>query len=165
MKTAARVALLLGGAALGFWLWIVLFPSPQKLVLKRISSLAATANVNAADGNFTRANKVSSLISYFSTDAEISFDVPGAGARTLTGRDEIREAAAGGYINLASLKVRFEDVVARIGPDKQTAVVTCTANVRANDSQDTGIQELRFQFRKIDGDWLIVRVETVKTLQ
>jgi hypothetical protein len=37
--------------------------------------------------------------------------------------------------------------------------------VTVGDSKDFGIQELRFQFRKLDGDWLITRAETVKTLQ
>jgi hypothetical protein len=43
--------------------------------------------------------------------------------------------------------------------------VSCTARVNANNSQDFGVQELRFQLRKIEGDWLITRAETVKTLQ
>ena len=69
--------LLAVAAALGFWLWTVLFPSPEKIVLKKISSLAATATVSASDGNITRATKVSNLIGYFSTDAEITVDMPG----------------------------------------------------------------------------------------
>lgn len=165
MRTALRVVALAALAGLGFWLWTVLFPSPQKLVLRRISKLAATVTVTQGDGTFTRASKVSNLIGYFATDAEISWDGAGTGAHTLSGRDEIREAAAGGMAHLTSLKVRFQDATARISPDQQTAEVSCTANVRANDSQDFGVQEFRFQLRKIDGDWLITRAETVKTLQ
>jgi hypothetical protein len=52
-----------------------------------------------------------------------------------------------------------------VAPDKQSAEVTCTAQVNAGDSKDIGIQELRFQLKKIDGDFLITRAETVKTLQ
>jgi len=85
--------------------------------------------------------------------------------RSLSGRDEIRETAAGGFANVKSLAVRFQDATARVGPDQQHAVVSCTVRVSAGDSQDFGIQELRLQFQKVDGDWLITRVETVKTLQ
>ena len=165
MKIAFRLVLVAAAAGLGFWLWTVLFPSPEKIVLKKISSLAATATVSAGDGNLTRAAKVSNLIGYFSADAEISYDVPDAGARTLTGRDEIREAAAAGFTQLSSIKVQFFDAAAQVSPDKQSAVVTCTARVSTGDRKDFGIQELRFQFKKIDGDWLITRATTVQTLQ
>ena len=35
MKTALRIFLLAGAAGLGFWLWMTLFPSPEKIVLKK----------------------------------------------------------------------------------------------------------------------------------
>lgn len=165
MKIALRVVLPVILGALGFWLWTVLFPSPQKIVLKRIASLAATATVSASDGTITRAAKVSSLIGYFSTDAEIHIDVQGVATHTISGRDEIREAAAGGFTHVNSLKVEFDDATARVAPDKQGAEVSCTMRVSARNEKDFGIQELHFQFKKIDGDWLITQIETVKTLQ
>jgi len=165
MKIASCVVLLgiLGG--LVFWLWTILFPNPEKVVLGRMSSLAAMATVSAGDGAITRATKASNFIGYFSTDAVINYDVPGLGARALTGRDEIRETAAGGFASVTSLKVQFQDATARVNPDQQSAEVSCTVRVSTGDSKDFGIQELRFQLRKIDGDWLITRAETVKTLQ
>ena len=165
MKIAWRLALLAAAAGLGCWLWTVFFPSPEKIVLKKIASLAATATVSSADGNATRAMKVSNLISYFSSDVEISYDISGVGAHTMSGRDEIRETAAGAFTQLTSVSVQFFDAAARVGADKQTAEVTCTARVSVGDGKDFGIQELHFQFRKIDGDWRIIRAETVKTLQ
>jgi len=165
VKIAARLVLLAVLGGLGLWLWSVLFPSPEKIILKKISSLAATANISAADGTITRAAKASNVVNAFATDAEIVFDVTGVGARTLSGRDEIREAAMGGFASVPSLKVQFLDATAKVSVDKQTAEVTCTAQVSAGDNKDFGIQELRFQFKKIDGDWLITRAETVKTLQ
>jgi hypothetical protein len=165
MKIAFRLVLLAVFGGLGFWLWTVFFPSPEKVVLKKISALAATANIASADGTITRAAKASNLVSQFSNDAEIVFDVAGVGTRTLSGRDEIRETAMGGFANLPSLKVQFMDAVAHVGADKQTAEVTCTAQVSAGDNRDFGISEVHFRFKKIDGDWLITRAETVKTLQ
>jgi hypothetical protein len=108
---------------------------------------------------------VSNLISYFSTDAQIVVNIPGAATGTLNGRDEIREAAAGGYIHIAALNVQFLDATAKVGADKQSAEVRCTARVTTGDSKDFSVQEMRFQFQKIDGDWRITRAETVKTLQ
>jgi hypothetical protein len=165
MKIAIRAILIAALGAAAFWLWTVLFPSPEKVVLGRIASLAGTASVDAGAGAITRAAKVSIFIGYFSTNAEIIYDIPGVGARTLSGRDEIREVAAGGFANVKSLKVQFDDATARVSADKQSADVSCTVRVTAGDSKDFGIQELRFHFQKTDGDWRITRVETVKTLQ
>jgi hypothetical protein len=165
MKMALRLGLLAAAAGLGFWLWTVLFPSPEKVVLKLISNLAATATVNAGDGNVTRAGKVSSFIGYFSADAQVSYDLSGLGAHTLSGRDEIREAAAGAFTQLTAINVQFFDAAAQVGPDRQSAEVTCTARVSVGDGKDFGVQELHFQLKKIEGDWRITRAETVKTLQ
>lgn len=165
MKIALRVAVLAVLAGLGCWLWTVFFPSPQRIVLKKIAGLAQTATVATSDGNLTRAAKATSIVGLFANDAEIVLDVPGFAARTLNGRDEIREATMGGLASLSSLKVQFFDATASVGADKQSAQVACTARVTPDDSKDIGIQELRFSFKKIDGDWLITRVQTVQTLQ
>lgn len=165
MKIAVRLLLLAALAGLGFWLSTILFPSPEKIVLKKMSNLAAIATVKAGDGNITRATKVSNLIGYFSTDAEIIFDISGVGTRTLSGRDEIRETAAGAFTQLTSMNVLIFDATAKVAADQQSAVVTCTARVNVGDGKDFGIQELRVEFKKIDREWLITRAETVKTLQ
>ena len=57
MKITIRLvpfAALIGG---GIWLWTVLFPSPEKIVLKKIAGLAAAANFDGGAGNITRAGK------------------------------------------------------------------------------------------------------------
>ncbi len=164
MKIFSRLVLLAVAVALGFGVWAVLFPSPEKAVLKKISGLATTATISASDGNLTRAAKVSNLISYFTPDAEISFEVTDYHARTLSGREEIREAAVAGFTGLTSLKVQFLDATARIAAYQLTADVSCTARVTAGNSKEFGVQELHIQLKKIAGDWLIARVETVKTL-
>ena len=53
---------------------------------------------------------------------------------------------------------------AKVGADKLSAEVSCTLRVTVGNEKDFGVQEMRFQFKKIDGEWLITRVETVKTL-
>lgn len=165
MKIVFRLVLLALAAGIGFWLWTILFPSPEKQVLKKISNLAETATFSAEAGNITRASKVSSLIGFFSADAQIVLDIPGVGHGTLNSRDEIRETAAGGFTRLKSLTVKFLDATPKISADKQSAEVNCTAEVRMDGSAELGVQELLFYFKKVDGEWRINRVESVKTLQ
>jgi hypothetical protein len=164
MKTAVRLVLFAALAALGFWLWMVMFPTAEKVILKRMASLASTATFNASDSNINRASKAASLVAYFSEQAEIIIDVPGWGSRTLGNKDEIREAAYGGFAALPGLKVSFLDTTVRVGADKATAEVSCTARIFVGNDKDYGVQEIHFKLKKTDGNWLITRVETVKTL-
>ena len=164
MKTAFRLVLLAAVCGLGFWLWTVLFPGPEKIVLKKIGGLAATATVNANDSNLARAGKAVRLAGFFATDAQIVINIPDLASHNVSGRDEIKERAMAGFASIPSLKVQFFDATATVGPDKQTADVSCTVRISTSNSKDFGVQELHFQFKKIDGNWLISRVETVKTL-
>ncbi len=164
MKNTIRLALLAAVAVSGFWLWTVIFPSPEKVVRQIIASVATTATVRAGDSNITRAAKATNLTVFFADDAQVILEVAGQASHTLSGRDEIRETALGGFASLTSLKVQFLDVTVRIGADKQTAEVSCTARVSAGDNKDFGVQEMHFQMKKTDGTWRITRAETVKTL-
>ena len=164
MKIIFRLGLLAGVVALGFWLWTVCFPGPEKLIFKKIAGLAATATFNAGDSPLTRAGKAATLVGDFSADAQINFEALGQGVRSLSGRDEIREVAYAGFSSLPGLKVQFLDVTVHLGADQLTAEVRCTARVVVGDSKDYGVQEMRFQLKKTDGAWVISRAETVKTL-
>jgi len=164
MKTVFRLVLLAALAAGGFWLWTVLFPSPEKVILRKIAHLATTATFRANDNNLTRAGKAMKLASFFAPAGQITFDATGYPARTLSGRDEIKEAALAGFTGLTQLKVQFLDATVRLGADRQTAEVSCTARVDADDSKDYGVQEIRFHLKKVDGDWLITLAATEKTL-
>lgn len=164
MKIIVRIILLGVVGGLGFWLWTVLFPSPEKIVLKKIAALAATATISGNDSNLARAGKAVKAASFFATNAEIVVHIPDLANRTVSGREEIKESAMAGFARISSLKVQFFDATAAIGSNKQTAEVSCTAKISTANHKDYVVQELRFEFKKIDGDWLIVRVETVQTL-
>ncbi|MDR3456993.1 MAG: hypothetical protein P4N60_06070 [Verrucomicrobiae bacterium] len=165
MKIVVRLFLLAAAVALGWWLWTACFPSPEKVVLKRLQSLAGLLTFKSDISNIGRASRASDFIGFFSVDTEVVVDVPELGVHTLTGRDEVREAANGGFATLPSLAVTFLDATARIGPDKQTAEVSCTLRATVGNEKDFGVQEMRFKLKKIEGTWQITRAETVKTLR
>ncbi|HTB82410.1 MAG TPA: hypothetical protein VK742_02035 [Candidatus Sulfotelmatobacter sp.] len=165
MKIVIRLFLLAAVVALGWWLWTVFFPSPERVVLKRMQSLAELLTFKSDISNLGRESRASEFTGYFSVDTEIVVDVPELGAHTLSGRDEVREAGNGGFASAPSLSVSFLDATVKIGPDKQTADVSCTLKASAGNDKDYGVQELRFQWKKIEGTWQITRAETVKTLR
>ena len=164
MKTIIRLILLAAALALGCWLWSGFFPGPEKAIRKKMSALAETATLDGQANAFARVAKALSFQSYFSSNAVIVVDVPELGAHTLNSRFEIVEQSNLAFAALPGMKVSFHDTTVRIGSDQQTAEVNCTVQVMVGREKDFGVQELRFRFEKINGDWLITRVETVKTL-
>ena len=58
MKIVLRVALLAIVAALGYWLWTVFFPGPEKLIQGKVTSLATTVTFNAGDSPLIRAGGI-----------------------------------------------------------------------------------------------------------
>jgi hypothetical protein len=164
MKWLWRAFMGLALLALGFWLWSVLFPGPETIIRKRLAALAADASFAGNEGPVVRAAKIARILGLFSLDAEVAFDAPGRGIQTLRGREDLRQAALGAQSALPSLKVEFLDVNITLGPDKQSAVADLTARGRIGGDSGAFVQEMKFTFQKINGHWLIVRVETVKTL-
>lgn len=164
MKNIFRLALLAAVAAFGFWLCTILFPSPEKVIRSRLADLARTATFGAQDSAIARALKAQRLANFFSADAQLTFDTPGMGQHTLSGREEIRENATAAFQSIPTLRVEFLDANIRLDAGRHDAEVGLTAKVTFGDTKDFGVQEMRFLFRKIDGQWLIVRIETVQTL-
>jgi hypothetical protein len=58
--------------------------------------------------------------------------------------------------------VEFPDMSITVGPDKLSAVADVAVKVQAAGEKDFNVQEMKFTFQKIGGDWLITRVETVR---
>src|SRR5205823_3840642 len=68
------------------------------------------------------------------------------------------------HSRLTDLKVEFPDMNITLGADKQTAKVNLTGTAVVPGEHDISAQEFNFMLKKVDGKWLIYKVETVKTL-
>jgi len=164
MKIIIRLVLSAAFIALGFWLWTVFFPSPEQIIRKQLANVARAVSFTANEGLLARAHNASKLAGYFSVDAQVSLDAPGHDSYTFNGRNEIMQAAAGARSAAGALAVEFLDVAVALAADKLSATVDLTAKAKIPGERDFYVQEVKFTLKKIDGDWLIVRVETVKTL-
>ncbi len=164
MKIVLRVVWLAALVAAGVWLWAVLFPSPEKVVRQRLATVAQRVSFTANESAVARLADAESLAGYFSTNIEINLDVPGRVQHTILGRDEITQTAVAAGSTTSSLSVKFLDVDVTIGPDKRSAVADFTVEARVGDDQDLIVQEMKFTLQKIGGQWLITRVETIRTL-
>jgi len=92
-------------------------------------------------------------------------DIPNRSLQAFNGREEIQQAALGARAILNSLRVHFVDIEVNVAPNKQLAIAHLTATADLPGEKVPEVEELQFGFKKVDRDWLISRVETVKTLR
>src|SRR5579872_1722655 len=123
----ARLALVTAIGAAGFWAWQFLFPSPEHVIRKRLGELAAAASIAPNEGALAKLAKTQKLIGFFTSDVQITVDVPGRSLQTFNGRDEIQQAALGARGLLSTLKVQFLDVFVSVVSDKQSGQAHLTA--------------------------------------
>lgn len=163
MKNVVRFVLVLAVAALGVWLWLVLFPSPEKVIARQFEKLAQAASVRPGEGFLPRMAGAQRVGGFFSTNVEINIDLPGLQQHDTMSRDDIVQKMMGA--NLAGgLKVKFPDINVTVDADKATAQADITVKARIPGEQDMMVQAMKFTLRKTGGKWLITRVQTVRTL-
>jgi hypothetical protein len=166
MKTwLIRFVLLVAIAAVGYWLVTILFPNPERVIRKRFGEVAKLASFSGNEAPLAKLMNSQKLAGYFSPDVELMIDVPGGHEHTISGRQELMQAAAAARNTLSALQVDFPDVVVTLGPDRASAVVNLTATAKVPGDRDFFVQEMKCQLQKQSGDWLITRLETIKTLQ
>ena len=164
MKIVLRLALLAVVIAAGVWLWNVFFPSSETVIRRHLNSVAADASFDSKQNPLVAANNAETLAGFFATNVQINLDVPGHAQQSFASRGEITQAALAARSVVGGLKVEFLDVDVAVGADKLSATADLTVKAQAAREKDVIVQEMKFTFQKIDGDWLITRVETVRTL-
>jgi hypothetical protein len=95
---------------------------------------------------------------------EITVAIPGHSTQTINGRDDLLSAVAGARSAVHGFNVEFFDILVTVAPDQNSAVANLTAKGNVPAEKDFYVQELKFLLKKVEGQWLIFRVETVKTL-
>jgi len=162
---AFRLFLAASIAVAGFWAWRWLFPGPEQVIRKELAQLAAAASISPNEAPLAKLAKAQQLSTFFANDAQVSVDIPGRQYQSFNGREEIQQAAIGARAILNSLKVHFLDVDVKVAPDNNSAMVHLTATADLPGEKVPEVEELELRFQKIERDWLISRVETVKTLR
>ena len=158
---AGLLGLVLGLSYLG---WTFFFPSPERIIQKRLRKIAQLASFASNEGSLAKLANSQKLTTFCTSDVEITVDIPGRISHKLVGRDELLQAVMAARSTLNSLKVEFLDVGVMVGGDKQSAVARLTAKASFPGERIPEVQELKIEFRKVDRDWLVEHAETVRTL-
>ena len=149
--------------AIAVWAWLHFFPSPERAIRKRLDELAKSASFGR-EGELARVNNAALFSSFFTSDVEITVDLPGRTPLTFGGRDQLLQAALAARATAGSLTVEFPDINITVSPDKTTATAHLTAKAKVGTERDLIVQEMKLMLRKQGREWLIYKLETVKTL-
>ena len=148
----------------GFLVYRVLFPSPELIIRGKLKELANVASVTVAEGELARVANAGKVVSYFTPEVVIAVDIPGRSQHVLKGRDDLFQAAVM-VRGMGTMTIEFPDINVTVAPDKETAVVDLTAKARIPGDANFYVQEMKLVWKRVGRrDWLIERVETVKTL-
>lgn len=162
MKNISRFVLALALGAFGVWLWMALFPSPEKVISRQLEKLAQAVSVRAGEGYLPRMIGAQTVAGFFSTNVEIKIDLPNRREQTTLTHDDIVQTVLAMHVT-GGLTVRCLDIAVAVGADKETAQADATVEGRVPGEEDLMVQEMKFTLRKIGGKWLITRVQTVRT--
>jgi hypothetical protein len=165
MKKLLRLLFLVALIVLGIWAWRSWFPDPRTAITNRLNKLARLASYSSQEGNIARVASIERMRAFFTKNVEVIVDVPGAGSHTFSDRDELMQAALSVRSAASSIQAQLIDLNIQLGPAGETAVVDLTLRAKVSDEVDAVVEDLNFTMKKISGDWMISRVQTIKTLK
>lgn len=164
MNLATRLFFAALALAIGVWVWIVFFPSPERVIHKRLEALASDVSFGPGQNYLSRLAHLQALSGFFTSNVELNVDLPGFQQHRVVGRDELFQAALGEQTQTRGLDAKFPDIHIVVAPDKLNAVADVTLLAQVSGQNDTIVQELKLIFQKVNGKWLIRRIETVRPL-
>jgi hypothetical protein len=159
-----RVILLAVVVAIGVWVWKTFFPGPEQAIRRNLKQFAQAISFSSGEGNLTRVADSQKAVSLCASNIDISIEATGYPPQSITGSAELFQALMLARARLASLQVEFLDPNIRLAPNKDSAVVDLTARGRSPGERDIQVMELKFTLQKVGNQWLIRKIETVKTL-
>jgi hypothetical protein len=164
MEKFIRVLLIAALIAAGFLAWRFFFPNPERVIKSRLNSLAKTVSFDGSDGGISRALKADKVGDFFTLEVELTIDVPGyRSTQTINSRTEIRQGLLAAQQRFPNARVEFLDINVTLDPGGESAVANLTLDLHLGGERAV-LQELNMTLKKIEGKWLITKVETVKTL-
>lgn len=160
-KWAVTVLVIAAGVLAAF----SLFPGEEKKVKKQFSLLAHHASKDEEEKILAMARKMKNIESLFAESCEVTAP-PYSLAGSFSPAD-LANLAARARLNFSHLALTFHDLSVSF-PDRETAQVVLTGEVRGKSSRGAPIHEVReieCLLKKYRGEWLFIRWEVVEVLK
>jgi hypothetical protein len=149
-------------AAAGYWLWIWTHPTPEKAIQKQMARLEETLVGKPGEGNIARVAGINKTLSFFTSDVVINGEGIPQVNESITGQTELQQALFAARSRLDG-GITLQEVHVIVGPEGTNARVNFNAVGRLNGQAEPYSQDLKATFVKVDGKWLIARVEPIGT--
>jgi len=159
-----RLLLATAVLALAARAWVYYHPSPESLIRRQLDAAARAASFGPNEGYLARLASAERLAQFFATNVQVILDIPGGPDHSLTGREEVQQAALAARSSARALTVSFPDATILVHAGNESALANVTLQAHVAGEPDRIVQEMKIAFRKIDGSWLITKVESVRTL-
>jgi len=147
---------------LGFLAWRWLFPADEVVIRKVVGTAVAAASWEQGAGNLSRLAAANRLMGLCTPEIEILVETRGERSGRLQGRDDLRLAILRVRGQAAWLQVTVDDVEVAVSDSGEAATVLLAATVRGERALEPILQDYKLAMRKVDGEWLIDRVEPVR---
>jgi hypothetical protein len=160
MKQIVRllVVILALAGAWGTWVWF--HPAPEKAIRQQLAKLSDSLVSKPNEGNFARVAAMNRTLSFFTTDVLINGEGMARMGETIQGKTELQQALFVARKQLEG-EIDFSDVRVQVVPGETNATATFTAVGHLAGQADPYTQDIKAQFKNIDGTWLISRVDPV----
>ena len=160
-----RILAVVAVAGLGLWVWFRFFPGDDTVIRRNLEMVAKLASFNPNEAPLTRLGNARALADFFTLDVRIDINIQGFREERIEGREQLFETGMAARSTGPGAKVELLDPVIDFPGSREAAVVSLTLKAQISGQSDLVVQELRLTMKKLSGDWLIQRVETVKTLR
>lgn len=165
MKWIIRVVVFgtLIGAGIG--LWIHFHPSPEEAIRRQLAQLAEAASFKGPEGMIAGVAAANKFASFFAKEVQMNIEPRGFFEEQTTRQDIAQFVAAfRTRAGIRSLNLKIFDPVITLESARDSAIVELTVNAETAGERHLIVQELKFTMKLVDKEWLIVRVDTIKTL-
>jgi hypothetical protein len=142
-----------------FYVSRILFPDDAVVIRNLLHEMAEEASFAGEETPLAKVSKAGKLAGYFTVDARIEVKPFGFQQMLITGRTEIREAVIGARTIASSLEITLDRVDIVVAEDRSSASVAMGATVRSSRQAEPWNQVFDVEMKRVEGDWLINRVQ------
>jgi hypothetical protein len=165
MKRLFRVVLVLVLIGLGIWLWRYFNPAPEEAIRRHLHKLAEVGSFEPGEGLVAREVAAQKIGAFFGPEIFFNVEPRDLFPESMTREDLVSNVGilrSSQYIR--SLRLKVLDPIITLGADAKSAIVELTLHAESPGERHLLVQEMKFTMKQVEDDWLIVRVETVRTL-
>ena len=166
MTRAAQLGVGLVAAVLFVWLGFGWLSSEVRQLSRRLDALAETASVGSGETNLVRMAKAARLAGYFTEDITIDLGSP---STVIRGRDTLMTMAVRTPVSPEGLRIELVDVQITVDAEGARAIASMTVQGSGIDfatgDQMIDAREIEMTLVKVDGEWLIQRVNAVSAIR